>query len=62
MDEVGKPHCLGGDCSELDLSGEKWKWRPLVRDLGNGVHLLPSGPSRFAEEYNLSIILLYMYF
>nr|DAD33578.1 TPA_asm: hypothetical protein HUJ06_012429 [Nelumbo nucifera] len=35
LDESGKPRCVGGDYFETDLSGELWKSRPPVRDLGS---------------------------
>ncbi|KAL0376560.1 UNVERIFIED_CONTAM: hypothetical protein Scaly_0773600 [Sesamum calycinum] len=35
LDDSGMPHCLGGDYFETDLSGEKWKARPPIRDHGN---------------------------
>lgn len=63
LDDAGKPHCLGGDYFETDLSGEKWKSRPPVKDLGNGSYTfaLQIHPD-FAGEYNLTIILLFRSF
>ncbi|KAL0348797.1 UNVERIFIED_CONTAM: hypothetical protein Sangu_1107500 [Sesamum angustifolium] len=60
LDDSGMPHCLGGDYFETDLSGEKWKARPPIRDLGNGTYTfsLQVHPD-FAGDYNLTIILLF---
>ncbi|KAL0388665.1 UNVERIFIED_CONTAM: hypothetical protein Sradi_2748300 [Sesamum radiatum] len=60
LDDSGMPHCLGGDYFETDLSGEKWKARPPIRDHGNGTYTfsLQVHPD-FAGEYNLTIILLF---
>ncbi|KAL0414603.1 UNVERIFIED_CONTAM: hypothetical protein Sradi_1662000 [Sesamum radiatum] len=60
LDDAGMPHCLGGDYFETDLSGEKWKARPPIRDLGNGTYTfsLQVHPD-FAGDYNLTIILLF---
>ncbi|CAA0834770.1 Unknown protein [Striga hermonthica] len=63
LDETGEPHCLGGDYFETDLSGEKWKSRPPVRDLGNGTHTLSlQVHPEFAGVYNLTVILLYRHY
>ncbi|KAF1887438.1 hypothetical protein Lal_00041040 [Lupinus albus] len=63
LDDFGKPHCLGGDYFETDLSGESWKSRPLVKDFGNGSYsiLLQVHPD-FDGVYNLTVILLYRHF
>ncbi|KAH6776943.1 cytochrome P450 family protein [Perilla frutescens var. frutescens] len=63
VDEAGEPHCLGGDYFETDLSGEKWKSRPPVKDLGNGTYAfsLQVHPD-FAGDYNLTIILLFRHY
>ncbi|KAL9240779.1 hypothetical protein vseg_014959 [Gypsophila vaccaria] len=63
LDELGNPHCLGGDYFEIDLSGEYWKSRPPVKDLGNGTYsfALQVHPD-FAGAYNLTIILLFRRF
>ncbi|CAA0807070.1 Unknown protein [Striga hermonthica] len=60
LDDLGSPHCLGGDYFEIDLSGEKWKSRPPIKDLGNGTYTfsLQVHPN-FPGEYNLTIILLF---
>ncbi|KAK3019842.1 hypothetical protein RJ639_004087 [Escallonia herrerae] len=63
LDESGKPHCLGGDYFETDLSGDSWKVRPLVKDLGNGTYTfsLQVHPD-FPGDYNLSIYLLFRHY
>ncbi|KAK4425732.1 hypothetical protein Salat_1767200 [Sesamum alatum] len=63
LDDSGMPHCLGGDYFETDLSGEKWKSRPPIRDLGNGTYTfsLQVHPD-FAGDYNLTIILLFRHY
>ncbi|KAJ8766482.1 hypothetical protein K2173_022541 [Erythroxylum novogranatense] len=63
VDEFNKTCCLGGDYFETDLSGESWKSRPLVKDLGNGSYSisLQVHPD-FAGDYNLTIILLFRHF
>ncbi|KAL8515362.1 hypothetical protein ACS0TY_014172 [Phlomoides rotata] len=63
LDDAGKPHCLGGDYFETDLSGERWKSRPPIKDLGNGTYTfaLQIHPD-FAGEYNLTITLLFRSF
>ncbi|TKY54049.1 hypothetical protein E2542_SST18455 [Spatholobus suberectus] len=63
LDDSGKPHCLGGDYFEADLSGESWKSRPLVKDFSNGSYSisLQVHPD-FDGVYNLTIILLYRHF
>ncbi|KAI3459346.1 hypothetical protein Pfo_016009 [Paulownia fortunei] len=60
LDDSGEPHCLGGDYFETDLSGEKWKARPPIKDMGNGTYTfsLQVHPD-FAGNYNLTIILLF---
>lgn len=57
---AGNPRCSGGDYFETDISGERWKSRPPVNDLGNGSYsmLLQVHPD-FAGEYNLTIFLLF---
>lgn len=63
LDDSGKPHCLGGDYYEIDLSGERWKSRPPIKDLGNGTYTfqLQVHPD-FQGTYNLTIILLYRHY
>ncbi|KAK1395185.1 SNARE associated Golgi protein family [Heracleum sosnowskyi] len=63
VDDVGKPHCIGGDYFETDISGELWKSRPPVKDLGNGTYTfsLQVHPD-FSGDYNLTIILLFRHF
>ncbi|KAL9161519.1 hypothetical protein ABFS82_07G026100 [Erythranthe guttata] len=63
LDDSGAPHCLGGDYFEIDLSGEKWKSRPPVKDVGNGTHAfsLQVHPD-FSGDYNLTIILLFRHY
>ncbi|GAB4851146.1 hypothetical protein Ancab_030440 [Ancistrocladus abbreviatus] len=63
LDESGVPRCLGGDYFEIDLSGESWKSRPPMKDLGNGTYsfTLQVHPD-FAGLYNLTIILLFRHF
>ncbi|XWS09041.1 hypothetical protein CRYUN_Cryun40dG0051600 [Craigia yunnanensis] len=63
VDESGNGRCLGGDYFEVDLSGESWKSRPLVKDFGNGSYSvsLQVHPD-FYGEYNLTVILLFRHF
>ncbi|KAL6971444.1 hypothetical protein U1Q18_031120 [Sarracenia purpurea var. burkii] len=63
LDDSGKPHCLGGDYFETDLSGDRWKSRPPINDFGNGTYSfsLQVHPD-FAGDYNLTIILLFRHF
>ncbi|KAL1536258.1 hypothetical protein AAHA92_28937 [Salvia divinorum] len=63
VDEAGEPHCLGGDYFETDLSSEKWKSRPPVKDMGNGTYSfsLQIHPD-FSGDYNLTIILLFRHY
>ncbi|KAL3812701.1 hypothetical protein ACJIZ3_013969 [Penstemon smallii] len=63
LDDSYNPICLGGDYFEIDLSGEKWKSRPPVKDMGNGTYTfsLQIHPD-FAGEYNLTIILLFRHY
>ncbi|KAL3828828.1 hypothetical protein ACJIZ3_017630 [Penstemon smallii] len=63
LDDSGKPHCLGGDYLEIDLSSEKWKARPPIKDMGNGTYKfsLQVHPD-FAGDFNLTIILLFRSF
>ncbi|KAL1539052.1 hypothetical protein AAHA92_27725 [Salvia divinorum] len=63
VDEAGEPRCLGGDYFETDLSSEKWKSRPPVKDMGNGTYSfsLQIHPD-FAGDYNLTIILLFRHY
>ncbi|EPS66992.1 hypothetical protein M569_07783 [Genlisea aurea] len=60
VDDSGEPRCSGGDYFEIDLSGESWKSRPPVKDLGNGNYTVSlSVHPDFSGDYNLTIILLY---
>ncbi|XP_068660665.1 uncharacterized protein [Aristolochia californica] len=61
--EDGTRRCLGGDYFETDISGERWKSRPPVKDLGNGSYSfsLQVHPD-FAGEYNLTVVLLFRSF
>ncbi|KAH6755554.1 cytochrome P450 family protein [Perilla frutescens var. hirtella] len=63
FDDLGLPHCLGGDYFETDLSSERWKARPPIKDMGNGSYSfsLQVHPD-FAGDYNLTIILLFRHF
>ncbi|KAL8486327.1 hypothetical protein ACS0TY_023142 [Phlomoides rotata] len=63
VDETGEPRCLGGDYFETDLSGERWKSRPPIKDIGNGSYTfsLQVHPD-FAGDYNLTIILLFRHY
>ncbi|KAF8401636.1 hypothetical protein HHK36_012582 [Tetracentron sinense] len=63
LDESGNPRCLGGDYFETDISGDSWKSRPPVKDLGNGSYSfsLQVHPD-FAGEYNLTVVLLFRHF
>ncbi|XP_057956794.1 uncharacterized protein LOC131150212 [Malania oleifera] len=63
LDDSGNPRCLGGDYFETDISGERWKSRPPVKDLGNGSYSfsLQVHPD-FAGNYNFSVILLFRHF
>lgn len=63
VDDSGKPHCQGGDYFETDLSGETWKSRPPIKDLGNGTYTfsLQVHPD-FEGTYNLTIILLFRHY
>ncbi|KAE8704577.1 SNARE associated Golgi protein family isoform 1 [Hibiscus syriacus] len=63
VDESGNARCLGGDYFEVDLSGDSWKSRPLVKDFCNGSYSvsLQVHPD-FAGDYNLSLILLFRNF
>ncbi|KAL0323554.1 UNVERIFIED_CONTAM: hypothetical protein Sangu_1974700 [Sesamum angustifolium] len=63
LDDSGQPRCLGGDYFETDLSGERWKARPPVKDMGNGTYVfsLQVHPD-FAGDYNLTIILLFRHY
>lgn len=63
VDELGKPHCLGGDYFETDISGELWKSRPPIKDLGNGTYTfsLQVHPD-FSGNYNLTIIFLFRHY
>lgn len=63
VDEVGKPHCLGGDYFETDISGELWKSRPPVKDLGNGTYTFSvQVHPDFSGDYNLTIIFLFRHY
>ncbi|KAI3469511.1 hypothetical protein Pfo_026174 [Paulownia fortunei] len=63
LDDSGLPHCLGGDYFETDLSGEMWKARPPIKDMGNGTYTfsLQVHPD-FSGDYNLTIILLFRHY
>ncbi|CAI9118595.1 OLC1v1020186C1 [Oldenlandia corymbosa var. corymbosa] len=63
LDGSGKPHCVGGDYLEIDLSGETWKSRPPIKDLRNGTYTfrLQVHPD-FNGTYNLTIILLFRHY
>ncbi|XP_051127583.1 uncharacterized protein LOC127249033 [Andrographis paniculata] len=62
LDDSGEPNpnCSSGDYFETDLSGQKWKSHPPVKDLGNGNYsfALQVHPD-FAGDYNFTIILLF---
>ncbi|KAM7459288.1 hypothetical protein LguiA_001662 [Lonicera macranthoides] len=60
LDELGNPNCRGGDYFETDLSGDSWKSRPPIIDLGNGTYkfALQVHPD-FPGKYNLTVILLF---
>lgn len=62
-DDAGNARCSGGDYFETDLSGESWKSRPPVKDLGNGSYTfsLQIHPD-FAGEFNLTVVLLFRSF
>ncbi|XP_022846779.1 uncharacterized protein LOC111369486 [Olea europaea var. sylvestris] len=63
LDDSGKPHCLGGDYFETDISGESWKTRPPIKDFGNGTYRfsLQVHPD-FTGDFNLTIILLFRHY
>lgn len=63
LDESGKPHCLGGDYFETDISGETWKSRPPIKDLGNGTYTfsLQVHPD-FPGNYEFTLILLFRHY
>ncbi|KAF6136379.1 hypothetical protein GIB67_028069 [Kingdonia uniflora] len=63
VDDNGNPHCLGGDYFEIDLSGESWKSRPTLKDLGNGSYILSlQVHPDFAGDYNLTVVLLFRHY
>ncbi|KAI3676133.1 hypothetical protein L1987_85733 [Smallanthus sonchifolius] len=63
LDSSGKSRCLGGDYFETDLSGDTWKSRPPIKDLGNGSYSFSlQVHSDFVGEYNLTIILLFRHY
>ncbi|CAL9230845.1 unnamed protein product [Arabidopsis halleri] len=63
LDDSGKRVCIGGDYFETDLSGENWKSRPPVKDLGNGTYSLSLQiHPDFAGDYNLTVVLLFRHF
>lgn len=63
LDDSGKPHCLGGDYFEIDLSGESWKSRPPIRDLGNGTYIFSvQVHPDFPGNYNLNVTLLFRHY
>lgn len=63
VDELGKARCLGGDYFETDISGELWKSRPPVQDLGNGTYKfsLQVHPD-FSGNYDFTMILLFRHY
>lgn len=63
LDASGNRICIGGDYFETDLSGESWKSRPPVKDLGNGSYSLKlQVHPHFAGNYTLTVILLFRHF
>lgn len=63
LDDSGNARCVGGDYFETDLSGQSWKSRPPVKDLGNGTYTLKLQVNPdFAGDYTLTIILLFRHF
>lgn len=64
LDGTGLRRCLGGDFFEIDLSGEAWKSRPPVVDNGDGSYTfrLQVAPRFAAEEFHLTIVLLFRSF
>ncbi|XP_043726345.1 uncharacterized protein LOC122672904 [Telopea speciosissima] len=63
VDGRGNPRCLGGDYFETDLSGELWKSRPPLKDLGNGSYSMSlQVHPNFSGEYNLTVVLLFRHF
>ncbi|CAM6088459.1 unnamed protein product [Calypogeia fissa] len=56
----GIRRCSGGDFYETDLSGVNWKYRPRIKDLGDGSYLvnLKVG-DRMAGIYTLKVVLLF---
>ncbi|KAL6571523.1 hypothetical protein OROHE_003166 [Orobanche hederae] len=63
LDETGEPHCLGVDYFETDLSGERWKSRPPIKDMGNGTYTFAlQVHAHFSGDYNLTVILLYRHY
>ncbi|CAM0955665.1 unnamed protein product [Alopecurus aequalis] len=64
LDGTGARRCLGGDFFEIDLSGEAWKSRPPVVDHGDGSYTfrLQVAPRFAAEEFSLTIVLLFRSF
>ncbi|XP_074339647.1 uncharacterized protein LOC141677554 [Apium graveolens] len=63
VDEEGKPRCLGGDYFETDISGELWKSRPPVQDLGNGTYKFSlQVHSDFSGKYEFTVILLFRHY
>lgn len=63
VDESGKPHCLGGDYFEIDLSSETWKSRPPIKDFGNGTYKFSLQVHQdYQGTYNLTIILLFRHY
>ncbi|KAG5554809.1 hypothetical protein RHGRI_012389 [Rhododendron griersonianum] len=63
LDEAGKPNCVGGDYFEFDVSGDRWKSRPSVKDFNNGTYSfsLQIHPD-FAGYYNLTVVLLFRHY
>lgn len=63
LDDSGERVCIGGDYFETDLSGENWKSRPPVKDLGNGTYSLSLQiHPDFAGDYDLTVVLLFRRF
>nr|XP_043620489.1 uncharacterized protein LOC122592351 [Erigeron canadensis] len=63
LDKFGNKRCLGGDYFETDISGDYWKSRPPVKDLGNGNYsfALQVHPD-FTGVYNFTVILLFRHY
>ncbi|KAF7153666.1 hypothetical protein RHSIM_Rhsim01G0136800 [Rhododendron simsii] len=63
LDEAGKPNCVGSDYFEFDVSGDRWKSRPSLKDFNNGTYSfsLQIHPD-FAGYYNLTVVLLFRHY